>query len=128
VAIQAGGTTRVEQGANQAELHRGDMVVYDSTRPYRITNVDETELHYLQIPRSALSLPQAALDHVLGSRIGVDNNSLATPRRTRPDGGRDRGRPPHLGPAPLRHDVPSRPSRARNDPATTARGVPSIWI
>lgn len=77
VAIQAGGTTRVEQGANQAELHRGDMVVYDSTRPYRITNVDETELHYFQIPRSALALPQPALDQVLGTRIGVDNNTLA---------------------------------------------------
>ncbi|MET0695076.1 MAG: helix-turn-helix domain-containing protein [Propionibacteriaceae bacterium] len=77
VAIQAEGTTRVEQGANQAELHRGDMVVYDSTRPYSVTNVDQTLLHYFQIPRSALALPQAALDRVLGTRIGLDNNALA---------------------------------------------------
>lgn len=77
VAIQAAGTTVVEQGANQAELHRGDMVVYDSTRPYTITNVDQTELHYFQVPRSALALPQHALDQVLGTRIGTDNNALA---------------------------------------------------
>jgi AraC-like DNA-binding protein len=77
VAIQAAGTTRVEQGANQAELHPGDMVVYDSTKPYTVTNLDQTELHYFQVPRSALALPQAALDQVLGLRIGMDNNTLA---------------------------------------------------
>jgi hypothetical protein len=77
VAIQASGTTRVEQGANQAELRTGDMVVYDSTKPYTVTSAGRTALHYFQIPRSALALPEAALDRVLGARIGIDNNALA---------------------------------------------------
>jgi AraC-like DNA-binding protein len=77
VAIQASGTTRVEQGANQAELRTGDMVVYDSTKPYTVTSAGRTRLHYFQIPRSALALPEAALDRVLGARIGIDNNALA---------------------------------------------------
>ena len=77
VALQVNGTTRVEQNGRQAELTRGDMVVYDSTKPYTITNVDLTELHYVQIPRSEIALPDRALNQILGVRIGTDNNSLA---------------------------------------------------
>ena len=53
------GTTRVKQKGHQAELARGDMGVYDSTKPYTVTNVDQTALHYFQIPRSAFALPEA---------------------------------------------------------------------
>ena len=77
VAIQEAGRTRVEQSGHQAELTRGDMVVYDSTRPYTITNVGQTELHYFQIPRSAFALPERVFTQILGVRIGTDNNSLA---------------------------------------------------
>ena len=77
VAIQESGTTRVEQSGHQAELARGDMVVYDSTKPYTITNVGQTELHYFQIPRSAFALPERVFTQMLGVRIGTDNNSLA---------------------------------------------------
>ncbi|GAA3699079.1 helix-turn-helix domain-containing protein [Microlunatus aurantiacus] len=77
VAIQVSGTTRIEQAGHQSELARGDMVVYDSTKPYSIVNVDRTELHYFQIPRSTFAVPDRILDQVLGVRIGPDNNSLA---------------------------------------------------
>ncbi len=53
------------------------MVVYDSTKPYTITNVGQTELHYFQIPRSAFALPERVFTQMLGVRIGTDNNSLA---------------------------------------------------
>ena len=74
VAVQESGTTRVEQSGHQAELARGDMVVYDSTKPYTVTNVDQTELHYFQIPRSAFALPERVFTQILGVRIGADNS------------------------------------------------------
>ena len=77
VAIQVSGTTRIEQAGHQSELARGDMVVYDSTKPYSIVNVDRTELHYFQIPRSTFAVPDRILDQVLGVRFGPDNYSLA---------------------------------------------------
>lgn len=77
LALQVSGTTRVAQGDARAELHPGDMVVYDSAKPYAVTNLDHTALHYFQVPRAALALPDRALDEVLGVRIGVDNNPLA---------------------------------------------------
>jgi AraC-like DNA-binding protein len=77
LAVQVSGTTMVAQGSNQAVLRAGDMVVYDSTRPYTVLNTDRTELHYFQVPRSALALPQGTIDAVAGLRIGPDNNALA---------------------------------------------------
>ena len=53
------------------------MAVYDSTRPYTVLNTDRTELHYFQVPRSALALPDGTIDAVAGLRIGPDNNALA---------------------------------------------------
>jgi len=78
LAVQVSGTTMVAQGDNQAVLRAGDMAVYDSTRPYTVLNTDRTELHYFQVPRSALALPQQTVDAVAGRRIGPDNNPLAT--------------------------------------------------
>lgn len=77
LAVQVSGTTMVAQGEHQAVLRAGDMVVYESTRPYTVLNTDRTELHYFQVPRSALGLPAGTLDAVTGLRIGPDNNVLA---------------------------------------------------
>jgi hypothetical protein len=74
---QVGAEHTTEYQDHQAVLRAGDMVIYDSSKPYTVTNTDDTELHYFQIPRSALALPQAAIGQVLGVRIGVDNNPLA---------------------------------------------------
>ncbi|MET0929481.1 MAG: helix-turn-helix domain-containing protein, partial [Aeromicrobium sp.] len=76
-AVQGAGTSRVSQGDRQVVLRPGDMTVYDTTRPYAITNVGLTELHYFQVPRSVLALPERTLDEVLGVRISADNNPLA---------------------------------------------------
>jgi AraC-like DNA-binding protein len=77
LAVQVSGSTMVAQGDHQAVLRAGDMVVYESTRPYTVLNTDRTELHYFQVPRSALGLPDGTLDAVSGVRIGPDNNPLA---------------------------------------------------
>ncbi|WP_421735532.1 helix-turn-helix domain-containing protein [Cellulomonas sp.] len=77
LAVQVSGTTMVAQGDHQAVLRAGDMVVYESTRPYTVLNTDRTELHYFQVPRSALALADGMLDAVTGLRIGPDNNALA---------------------------------------------------
>lgn len=77
LAVQVSGTSMFAQGDNQAVLHAGDMAIYESTRPYTVLNTTRTELHYFQVPRSALALPDATIDAVAGLRIGPDNNTLA---------------------------------------------------
>ncbi|KQR17461.1 helix-turn-helix domain-containing protein [Cellulomonas sp. Leaf334] len=77
LAVQVSGTSMFAQGDNQAVLRRGEMAVYDSTRPYTVLNTTRTDLHYFQVPRSELGLPASTLDAVAGLRIGPDNNPLA---------------------------------------------------
>ena len=77
LAVQVSGTSMFAQGDNEAVLRAGDMAVYESTRPYTVLNTDRTELHYFQVPRSALALPDQTIEAVSGLRIGPDNNALA---------------------------------------------------
>jgi AraC-like DNA-binding protein len=77
LAVQGAGTSLISQGDRQVVLRPGDMTIYETTRPYSIANPGLTELHYFQVPRSALALPSRTLDEVLGARIGADNNPLA---------------------------------------------------
>ena len=77
IAVQGMGSSRISQSDRQTVLRPGDVTIYETTRPYSITNRGLTELHYFQVPRSALALPPRALDQVLGARIGPDNNPLA---------------------------------------------------
>jgi AraC-like DNA-binding protein len=77
LAVQVRGTTVVDQAGNQAVLRRGDMAIYDSTRPYTVQNRQETELHYFRVPRDALALPQHRLDALRGTRISSRTNPLA---------------------------------------------------
>ncbi|NMO89355.1 helix-turn-helix domain-containing protein [Actinomycetospora sp. TBRC 11914] len=77
LAVQTTGTTVVSQAGSQAVLRPGDMVVYDSTRPYSVENRELTELHYVRIPRDALALPSRRLEPLLGVRMGPDTNPLA---------------------------------------------------
>ncbi|MDO9456241.1 helix-turn-helix domain-containing protein [Nocardioides sp.] len=78
VAVQGVGSSRISQGDRQTTLRPGDVTIYETTSPYSITNPGLTELHYFQVARSALALPQGTLDQVLGARIGPDNNPLAS--------------------------------------------------
>lgn len=77
VAVQGDGSSRISQGDRQTVLRPGDVTIYETTRTYSITNPGLTELHYFQVPRSALALPPRALEQVLAARIGPDNNPLA---------------------------------------------------
>ena len=77
LAVQRSGTTMVAQGDNQAVLRAGDMALYESTRPYTVLNAVRTDLHYFQVSRNELALPDATIDAVAGVRIGPDNNPLA---------------------------------------------------
>ena len=77
VAVQGHGSSRISQGDRQTVLRPGDVTIYETTRTYSIRNPGLTELHYFQVPRSALALPPCTLDQVLAARIGPDNNPLA---------------------------------------------------
>ncbi|GGG11447.1 hypothetical protein GCM10007304_26850 [Rhodococcoides trifolii] len=77
LAVQSVGSAHISQGERRVVLRPGDMTVYDTTKPYTITNVGTSELLYFQLPRSLVALPQSVLEGVLAVRIGGDNNPLA---------------------------------------------------
>ena len=77
VAVQGRGSSCISQGDRQTVLRPGDVTIYETTRTYSITNPGLTELHYFQVPRGALALPEGTIDAVAGLRIGPDNNALA---------------------------------------------------
>ncbi len=52
--LQIGGRCRVEQGGRAVELQPGSWCIYDSWRPYGITNFDDVEQVVIQIPRDQI--------------------------------------------------------------------------
>lgn len=81
LAVQGSGSSRVEQDGRQAELHPGDMVVYDSSRPYTLTNPGRTHLHYFQVRQRDLGLTDSAVRSAVARVISPATNPLATPAR-----------------------------------------------
>ena len=58
--LQLGGTCVVEQDGRTAVLAPGDMVVYDTDRPYRLDFPQEARLLVLMLPGTGLELPPSA--------------------------------------------------------------------
>ena len=52
--LQIGGRCRVEQGGRAVELKPGSWCIYDSWRPYGITNLGDIEQIVIQIPRDQI--------------------------------------------------------------------------
>ena len=52
--LQIGGRCRVEQEGRAVELQPGSWCIYDSWRPYGITNFDDVEQVVIQIPRDQI--------------------------------------------------------------------------
>ena len=77
LALQAYGSTVVEQDGKQSRLGAGDMAIYQSTRPYTVTNIGRTGLYYFQVPRSAVALPSRAVDAIAAEPINARTNVLA---------------------------------------------------
>lgn len=71
--LQLGGTCVVEQDGRTAVLAPGDMVVYDTDRPYRLDFPQEARLLVLMLPGTGLELPSGAVESVTATRFRGDD-------------------------------------------------------
>ncbi|MFD4688872.1 helix-turn-helix domain-containing protein [Streptomyces sp. NPDC058463] len=62
VGLQVTGSSVVVQDGREAVLQPGDLVLYDTTRPYSLLNRDGIHQHYFRIPHAELALPTRLLE------------------------------------------------------------------
>jgi AraC-like DNA-binding protein len=62
--LQLTGESLVAQGDRQAVVRPGELVIYDSTRPYVLTFPDGIRQHFFRIPVDRLALPHDAIRRV----------------------------------------------------------------
>jgi len=62
--LQLAGESLVAQGGRQAVVRPGELVIYDSTRPYLLTFPDGIRQHFFRIPLDRLALPHDAIRQV----------------------------------------------------------------
>jgi AraC-like DNA-binding protein len=77
VGLQADGRARLTQDARTAELSPGDLVVYDTTRPYTLEHPERARLHILQLPRRALAVPDQDVRQIAATTIRPDDGLAA---------------------------------------------------
>ena len=73
VELQRAGRRTVTQDDRSTVLHAGDLIVFDTSRPYTSANLDGTNQHCVKIPRSDLALPDRTLSRITGLRVGPQN-------------------------------------------------------
>ncbi|MDT0615791.1 AraC-like ligand-binding domain-containing protein [Streptomyces lancefieldiae] len=71
VKVQVSGTATFIQDGRRAEVCEGDLVVYDTTRPYSFDYPRRFATHVFQLPRRTLGLPDSDIRQVTGNVIGT---------------------------------------------------------
>ncbi|WP_327239528.1 transcriptional regulator [Streptomyces sp. NBC_01318] len=73
VGVQISGTATFIQDGRQAEVGEGDLVVYNTTRPYSFDYPQRFATHVFQLPRRTLGVPDSDIRQVTGHAIGTDD-------------------------------------------------------
>ncbi|MFE2327116.1 helix-turn-helix domain-containing protein [Streptomyces sp. NPDC059385] len=71
VGVQISGTATFVQDGKRAEVGEGDLVVYDTTRPYSFDYPQRFATHVFQLPRRTLGVSDSDLRQVTGNAIGT---------------------------------------------------------
>ena len=71
VGVQISGTATFVQDGRRAEVGEGDLVVYDTTRPYSFDYPQRFATHVFQLPRRALGVSDSDIRQVTGNAIGT---------------------------------------------------------
>lgn len=69
VGVQTTGTATLVQDGRHARVGEGDLVVYDTSRPYALDYPQRFSTRVLHMPRRALGLPEEELRRVTGTAI-----------------------------------------------------------
>ncbi|MGW9435957.1 AraC-like ligand-binding domain-containing protein [Streptomyces sp. NPDC055607] len=78
VGVQVSGTAVFAQDGRRTELGAGDLVVYDTARPYSFDHPRRFALHVFQFPRHALGVSDHDLRQVTGRAVGTGDGFGAT--------------------------------------------------
>jgi AraC-like DNA-binding protein len=80
-ALQVSGDTVLEQCGRQAYLRPGDLAIYDTSRPYRLSFSDDFWMMIAMFPRSLVRLPENRMAQLTAVRLAGDTGlgSLITP-------------------------------------------------
>ncbi|WP_189234249.1 AraC-like ligand-binding domain-containing protein [Streptomyces flaveolus] len=71
VGIQISGTATFVQDGRRAEVGEGDLVMYDTTRPYSFDYPQRFAAHVFQLPRHTLGVADSDIRRVTGDAIGT---------------------------------------------------------
>jgi len=71
VAVQTSGTATLVQDGRRAVVAEGDLMVYDTSRPYSLDHPERFTTHVIHLPRQVLGLPDADIHRVTGTAIGT---------------------------------------------------------
>lgn len=70
--LQISGTSIIEQDDRQARLLPGDLAIYDTSRPYRISFSDDFQMTVAMFPRSLVRLPEKHMASLTAVRLAGD--------------------------------------------------------
>lgn len=73
VGVQISGTATFVQDGRRAELGEGDLVLYDTSRPYSFDYPQRFATHVFQLPRRTLGMPDSDIRQATGSTIGIED-------------------------------------------------------
>ncbi|MEV1175786.1 helix-turn-helix domain-containing protein [Nonomuraea sp. NPDC049784] len=73
VGVQMSGTATFIQDGRRAEVGEGDLVVYDTTRPYFFDYPQRFSMHVFQLPRRVLGVPESDIRQVTGTAIDTED-------------------------------------------------------
>jgi len=73
VGIQVSGTATLIQDGRRAEVGEGDLVMYNTARPYSFDYPERFSTHVFQVPHRALGVSDADILQVSGTVIGLTN-------------------------------------------------------
>ncbi|MEU2284878.1 helix-turn-helix domain-containing protein [Streptomyces sp. NPDC013178] len=69
IGVQTAGTATLVQDGRHTEVGEGDLVVYDTTRPYCLDYPERFSTRIVQMPRRTVGLPEEDLRRVTGTAI-----------------------------------------------------------
>lgn len=72
LGLQTGGSSIIEQDDRQARLRPGDLAIYDTSRPYRISFSDDFRMTVAMFPRPLVRLPERQMAALTAVRLAGD--------------------------------------------------------
>lgn len=72
ISLQCQGSSTMQQGGREVVTHPGDIVVYDTTKPYTLTFTEPFSVMVIQLPHDKIRIPSSLHDSVVATRLGAD--------------------------------------------------------